>query len=198
VLPFAPHRIAIVIADVSGKGMAAALLMSNLQAIVRAFVSSVTSSADLCSKANAMLAGNIAPGKFITFFCAIVDTDRLLIDYCNAGHNPPVLVRRNAAIERLTAGGPILGIFPGIAFVGGAVSLFAGDTLVLFTDGITEAEDAAGEEFGETRLIDVLHGVQASGAQAIRQGIVDAVRNFAGTSLQDDATFIVLTAPASA
>ncbi len=189
-------RVAIAIADVVGKGMAAALLMSNLQAIVRSFVTSGISPAELCSKANEVIAGNIAPGKFITFFCAVIDTERLVIEYCNAGHNPPMVVKQSGEVEKLVQGGPLLGVFPEMKYDGGSAKLSPGDVLVLYTDGITEAERTESEEFGEARLLEAVARTQSDGAEAIKQNILDSVRQFAGESLQDDVTLVVLTTAA--
>src|SRR5512133_2873135 len=101
--------IAVVIGDVPGKGMAAALLMSNLQAIVRAFAHSGLEPQELCAKANQLIAATVAPGKYITFFYAVVDAARMRLDYCNAGHNPPMLQHGNGTLETLGEGGPVLG-----------------------------------------------------------------------------------------
>ncbi|MGH9562560.1 MAG: PP2C family protein-serine/threonine phosphatase [Terracidiphilus sp.] len=89
-------RAAIVIGDVSGKGMPAALLMSNLQAIVRAFAPTGLAPSELCAKANQLIAANVAPGKYITFFYAVVDTERMRLDYCNAGQQPTTLASRGS------------------------------------------------------------------------------------------------------
>jgi serine phosphatase RsbU (regulator of sigma subunit) len=197
VVRVAGNRVAIAVGDVVGKGIGAALLMSNLQAIVRSFAPDGLSAASLCAKANEVIAGNIAPGKFITFFCAIVEEGGRKIDYCNAGHNPPLVMRSDRTVERLTEGGPLLGVFPQACYVGGTTALGPGDKLVLFTDGITEATSAEGEEFGEERLIDVVMRAKSGGAQGLRLAVMDAVRGFAGESLQDDATLVVVTASAT-
>lgn len=196
VVRVAENRVALAVGDVVGKGIGAALLMSNLQAIVKSFAPVGLSAAALCAKANEVIAGNIAPGKFITFFCAIVEEGGRTIDYCNAGHNPPLLIRSDQTVERLTEGGPLLGVFPEASYVGGSAALRPGDKLVLFTDGITEATSAEGEEFGETRLIDVI-SAENGGAESVRLTLMRAVRDFAGESLQDDATLVVVTASAT-
>lgn len=185
-------RLAIAIADVVGKGMAAALLMSNLQAIVRSFAPEGVSPAELCAKANKVMSGNIAPGKFITFFYAVVEADGLRADYCNAGHNPPILVHENGGVELLKHGGPLLGVLPDAVYETGRVGLNAQDKLVLFTDGITEAAAIETQEFGEERLVEVVKTAECD-AQAVKAAVMQAVRHFAGESLQDDATLVVLT-----
>jgi sigma-B regulation protein RsbU (phosphoserine phosphatase) len=185
-------RAAIAIGDVSGKGMAAALLMSNLQAIVRAFAPGGLAPHELCAKANQLIAGNVAPGKYITFFYAIVDTARMTLDYCNAGHNPPILRRRDGAIERLGEGGPVLGVLPGATYAAGAAELRSGDCLVLYTDGISEAFNAADEEFGEERLIGALDQ-PAGRAEESRQRIMAAVTKFSNGNFHDDATMMIVS-----
>ncbi len=184
--------IAVVIGDVSGKGMAAALLMSNLQAIVRAFAHGGLEPQGLCAKANQLIAANVAPGKYITFFYAVVDAARMRLDYCNAGHNPPMLQHRNGTLETLSEGGPVLGVFPGACYAGGTADLRPEDCLVLFTDGITEAMNAKDEEFGEERLMALLSHCPGS-AEECRKQIVGAVTQFSNGVFHDDATVLVLT-----
>jgi phosphoserine phosphatase RsbU/P len=184
--------VAIAIGDVSGKGMGAALLMSNLQAIVRAFAPTAPPPEELCSRANDLIAGNVAPGKYITFFYAMVDTARMRIDYCSAGHNPPMLQHRDGTLETLAEGGPVLGIFPRARYTGGTTDLRPGDCLVLFTDGITEAMDAKDEEFGEERLMELLNHTSGS-ADQYRDQIMSAVRKFSNNLFHDDATVLVVT-----
>ncbi len=183
-------RAAIAIGDVSGKGMAAALLMSNLQAIVRAFAPGGLAPAELCAKANQLIAGNVAPGKYITFFYAVIDAVHMRLDYCNAGHNPPILRRRDGTVERLCEGGPVLGVLPGTTYSAGAAELRSGDCLVLYTDGITEAFNAADEEFGEDRLIVPLQEPGDSSEER-RKRIMVAVTEFSNGNFHDDATMLI-------
>jgi len=185
-------RAAIAIGDVSGKGMAAALLMSNLQAIVRAFAPGGLAPDELCVKANQLIAGNVAPGKYITFFYAVIDTAHMRLDYCNAGHNPPILHRRDGTLEWLREGGPVLGVLPGALYAAGTVELRSGDCLVLYTDGITEAFNATNEEFGEERLIRPLKEPGDS-AEERRQRIMVAVAEFSNGNFHDDATMLIVS-----
>ncbi len=182
---------AIVIGDVSGKGMGAALLMSNLQAVVRAFAPSGMPPDELCAKANQLIAANVAPGKYITFFYAVADSARMRLDYCNAGHNPPMLRHADGAVETLGEGGPVLGIFPGARYAAGSVDLKAGDCLLLFTDGITEAMNARDEEFGDERLTELVNR-SASSAEERRKEIMTAVTEFSNGAFHDDATLLVM------
>ena len=184
--------IAIAVADVSGKGMAAALLMSNLQAIVRAFAPGGLEPHELCARANRLIASNVAPGKYITFFYAVADLERMRLHYCNAGHNPPMLQHRDGALENLREGGPVLGVFAGAAYAGGTLALRPGDCLVVFTDGITEAMNSEQEEFGEERLA-ALSRQRFNSADECHKRIMAAVARFSGGALQDDATVVVMT-----
>jgi sigma-B regulation protein RsbU (phosphoserine phosphatase) len=184
--------VALVVGDVSGKGMAAALLMSNLQAIVRAFAPAGLEPQELCARANRLIAANVAPGKYITFFYAVVDAARMRLDYCNAGHNPPMLQHRDGTLEILGEGGPVLGVFPDPCYTRGTANLRPDDCLVLFTDGITEAMNAKEEEFGEERLMALLRQPSSS-AEECRSQIVAAVADFSNGVFQDDATLLVMT-----
>ncbi len=186
----ADSRVAIVIGDVSGKGMPAALLMSNLQAIVRAFAHAGFAPNELCARANQLIAANVAPGKYITFFYAVLDTEQMRLDYCNAGHNPPLLHHRGGVTETLSEGGPVLGILPDATFAHGSAELKSGDVLALYTDGITEAVDDKDEEFGEERLKAVLTS-QTANARECRDEIVAAVSRFANGIFHDDVTVLV-------
>jgi sigma-B regulation protein RsbU (phosphoserine phosphatase) len=187
-------RLALTIADVVGKGIPAALLMSNLQAAVRAFASEAVEPSALCQQVNRILCGNIAEGRFISFFYCVLDTAAGVLTYTNAGHYLPMLVRANGSVERLGAGGPVLGVLGDAEYEQAQVSTAPGDRIVLFTDGLTEARNAADEEFGEQRLLDALIDHRACSAPALQARLADAVVTFTGGHLQDDATLIVLAA----
>ena len=189
---FGPSRLALSIADVVGKGIPAALLMSNLQAAVRAFASETAEPQALCHQVNRILCGNIAEGRFISFFYCVLDAATGVMTYTNAGHYLPVVVRADGAVERLGEGGPVLGVLPDAEYDQAHVSLGAGDRVVLFTDGLTEARDEADDEFGEGRLIDAAVRHRACSAPALQARLTDAVAAFTGGRLQDDATLIVL------
>ncbi len=191
---FADTRLGISIADVVGKGIPAALLMSNLQAAVRAFASEIVEPRELCHQVNRILCGNIAEGRFISFFYAILDAATGTLTYTNAGHYLPMLVSAAGAVERLGTGGPVLGVIANADYEQSAVTIAAGDRLVLFTDGLTEARSAADEEFGEQRLLEALLEHRACSAPALQARLANAVAAFTGGSLQDDATLMVLAA----
>jgi sigma-B regulation protein RsbU (phosphoserine phosphatase) len=192
VLRFSKTRMGLSIADVIGKGLPAALLMSNLQAAVRAFATAGAEPHDVCNSVNRLLCRNIASGKFVTFCYAIVDTDTRAILYANAGHNPPILLRGDGRVERLIPTGSVLGIAADWSYTTGAFETNPGDTLVCFTDGITEAASADDEQFGEERLVETIAAHATASAGALVQAIADAVRNWSGGVLQDDATLMVV------
>jgi sigma-B regulation protein RsbU (phosphoserine phosphatase) len=191
---FGESRLALSIADVVGKGIPAALLMSNLQAAVRAFASDATEPQALCQQVNRILCGNIAEGRFISFFYCVLDGASGLLTYTNAGHYLPMLVRADGSIARLGEGGPVLGVLADAEYAQAQVSLIAGDRVVLFTDGLTEARNDADEEFGEERLLEAIVHHRACSAPALQARLADAVATFTGGQLQDDATLIVLAA----
>jgi sigma-B regulation protein RsbU (phosphoserine phosphatase) len=193
-IAFGPTRMALSIADVVGKGIPAALLMSNLQAAVRAFATDVVEPAALCRQVNRILCGNIAEGRFISFFYCVLDNEVGTLTFANAGHNPPILVHADGSIERLTAGGPVLGIFADAAYEQGTVHVGSGDRLILYTDGITEAHRDDDDDFGEERLIECALAHRACSAAALQTHLSEAVATFTGGVFQDDATLIVLTA----
>jgi sigma-B regulation protein RsbU (phosphoserine phosphatase) len=192
VLKLDEHRFAFCIADVAGKGMPAALLMSNLQATVRGLVAAESVPGDLCARANGFVCRNVAAESFITFFFGIFDVRTQRAQYSNAGHNPPMLLRSDGSCERLTEGGALLGVFPEGTYATAEAQFGPGDRLVLFTDGVTEAQDSAGTEFGEERLLEILSQYRSRSGREIHEEVLRAVREFSARELQDDATLLVL------
>jgi sigma-B regulation protein RsbU (phosphoserine phosphatase) len=193
-IPFGRGRLGLAIADVVGKGIPAALLMSNLQAAVRAFATDAAQPAELCHQVNRILCGRIAEDRFISFFYCILDSELGTLTFANAGHHPPILVRSDGSVERLKSGGPVLGVFADGAYSQQRVIIGAGDRVVLFTDGITEARDAADEEFGEDRLADLTRAHRSYSAPALQALITETVSAFTSGHFQDDATLIVIAA----
>jgi phosphoserine phosphatase RsbU/P len=193
-IPFGATKLALSIADVVGKGIPAALLMSNLQATVRAFATDAAQPAELCHQVNRVLCGHIAEGRFISFFYCVFDSEDGTLTYCNAGHYPPILVRANGDVERLGCGGPVLGVFQNGTYDQSQVLIRSGDRLVLYTDGITEARSPADEEYGEERLVADAIANRACSAPALQARLADFVASFSGGQFQDDATLIVMAA----
>jgi phosphoserine phosphatase RsbU/P len=188
----AGDQVGLAIADVAGKGMPAALLMSNLQAAVRAFASDAADPAAICASVNRLLCRHMVSGRFVTFCFAWLDPANQSISYANAGHNPPLLVHADGRVERLAEAGTVMGIFPDAAYSTASRPLLPGDRLLFFTDGITEAHDAAGEEFGENRLAAAAAAARTCSAEALKQHLVAAVEAFTGGTFDDDATLIAI------
>jgi sigma-B regulation protein RsbU (phosphoserine phosphatase) len=191
---FGDTRLALTIADVVGKGIPAALLMSNLQAAVRAFASEAIEPQALCQQVNRILCGNIAEGRFISFFYCVLDATAGVLTYTNAGHYLPMLVRADGSVERLGIGGPVLGVLADADYEQAQVGLAPGDRIVLFTDGLTEARDTADREFGEERLQQAAVAHRACSAPALQARLTAEVAAFTGGHLHDDATLIILAA----
>jgi sigma-B regulation protein RsbU (phosphoserine phosphatase) len=192
ILRFDATQVAVSIADVIGKGLPAALLMSNLQAAVRAFATSEADPHEVCGRVNRLLCRNVDAGKFITFCYAIVDTAARTVRFANAGHNPPLLVGRDGSVRRLAPTGSVLGVSVDWRHSTGRLPLAPGDRLVCFTDGIPEARRADDEEFGEDRLIDLLRASTRSPAQQTVDLVMNAVTEWAGGAPQDDATVVAV------
>jgi phosphoserine phosphatase RsbU/P len=183
-------HLALCVADVIGKGVPAALLMSNVQAAVHALAGEMLPTGELCARINRIVAANVGSGKFITFFYGVLDGARRF-SYTNAGHCEPILVRQNGDCVRVNHGGVVLGVFPDWEYREEHVDLEPGDRLVLFTDGITEIANADGDEFGEERLMELLRAHRALDAEAMQKRVMGAIAEFSGGNFQDDATLIV-------
>ena len=191
VLKFGDHHTGICIADVAGKGMPAALLMSNMQAVLKSFASETLAPDVLCTRVNSVVCENIVPNRFISCFYALLDMKTRKLSYANAGHYAPMLVRDGRCV-RLTEGGPVLGVFPEQSYQQHVVQLRSGDFMVLFTDGVTEACNENGEEFGEDRLQELLISGQRLQAAQMREKIMTAVTGFSNGNFDDDVTLMVL------
>jgi phosphoserine phosphatase RsbU/P len=191
VLRFSDTRLAVSIADVVGKGLPAALLMSNLQAAVRAFSTAAAEPHDVCASVNRLLCRNIASGKFVTFCYAVIDTEAMTVAYANAGHFPPILMRANGTAEQLAPTGLVLGVTADWTYTSGVIELGRGDRLVCYTDGITEALAPDDGEFGEDRLVETIRSLRAEPPDRLARAVSDAVAAWTGGSPQDDATLIV-------
>ena len=191
VLKFADHSAGICIADVAGKGMPAALLMSNAQALLKSLAAATVAPDELCTRVNSVVCENIVPNRFISCFYALFDNQTQTLAYTNAGHYAPMLVRDGSCF-RLGDGGPVLGVFPGQIYTSETISLSAGDCLVLFTDGVTEALDENGEQFGEERLQELLLTNAHLSAAELREKVIAAVTEFGNGSFYDDVTLLVL------
>jgi sigma-B regulation protein RsbU (phosphoserine phosphatase) len=180
------------IADIAGKGLPAALLMSNLQAAVRAFAQETVAPSSICGSVNRLLCRNMASGRFATFCYARVEAQGGRIVFSNAGHNPPLLVRKSGSFERLSDGGTVLGVFPDSQYDQGELSLESGDRLIFYTDGITEARNPAGDEYGEEQLAAAAIACRTDPAEVMKDMLLANVNAFTGGHFDDDATLIVV------
>jgi sigma-B regulation protein RsbU (phosphoserine phosphatase) len=180
---------AVCIADVCGKGMPAALLMSNLQAAVKSLATSAMRPRELCGQIDRLMRRNIAENGFISFFYAVLESQPKRMTYCNAGHNPPILVF-GEAVSRLECGGGLLGVFEPSPYDEQQIQLRSGDHVLLYTDGVTESRNAAGEEFGEERLLDLVRGFESNNAAALADDVVVAARRFSHGRVEDDLTVV--------
>jgi sigma-B regulation protein RsbU (phosphoserine phosphatase) len=193
VLPLGEDSFGFCIADVAGKGMPAALLMSNLQAAVRGLVAVSLSPETLCARLNSLIFRNTAADRFITFFYGQLDGESRTLRYVNAGHNAPFVLHRDGSHERLREGGMVLGVFSGHSYALGVAQLEPGDRLFLFTDGLTEACNAGEVEFGEARLLKLLLENAALAPEALQKKTLAAISEFNGGRWNDDATVLVLS-----
>ena len=191
-VPLPDGRVLVVVADVSGKGLAASLLMSSLQARVHALCEVQTDVARLVSRLNHSIKANTPDNKFITGFFAAIDPNTGEMEFTNAGHNAPVIARRSGKVELLEAGGPVLGILPNINYSGGRTRLAPGDLLVMYSDGVSEAPNARGEEFGEEAVSQIAAACIDRTAGDTLLEIARQLKVFLGEcSPTDDVTMVV-------
>ena len=186
-LTLGPHTLLVVIADVEGKGISSAMVMSNLQATLRALVLHVHSLNDLAETVNRMILADTRGQKYMTMFLGLIDTRGKAIHYINCGHVPPVIVRPGEAPTQLTEGGMVIGLFEEVQYERGHVKFQPGDILVFCTDGITEAMDTQDEEFGLERLIASVSGAAELKAKEIVLKVCDDVTKYSlgGTHIDD-------------
>ncbi|HEX4900787.1 MAG TPA: SpoIIE family protein phosphatase [Pyrinomonadaceae bacterium] len=186
-------RLVIALGDVSGKGTAAALLMSSLHAAVHAQAGSHETLVETISAVNRYLADNIPPNRFVTLFYAELDPASGALSFLNAGHNPPLIVHAAGTVEQLASGGLPLGIKRDAEYREGRTQLQLGDVLVIYSDGVTEAASPSGEEFGPTRLYEVVSRNIDASAAGLRDRIESALTKFSqGTQAADDITLVIV------
>jgi phosphoserine phosphatase RsbU/P len=188
-----PRLLALTIADVSGKGTSASLLMASLRASLISLSEMQSSVADLISRLNRFICKSGGTNRFITFFYGQLDADRHLFRYCNAGHNPPLVLRRDGSQEMLSTGGLVLGIFDSATFSEDEVCLEPGDCLVLYTDGISETTNLSDEEYGVQRLVESVRANFDLPIPELQSRVIADVRAFQGDAAQaDDMTLVFL------
>jgi len=190
-LQYPDGRVGVVIADVAGKGMPAALLMTSLQAKVQALADAPAAPGSVVGRLNRSLATTCPRNRFVTLFYCHLDASTGEVAYCNGGHNPPLLIRANGEISKLEGGGPVLGILPMVQYQDQRTSIEPGDMLVLYSDGVTEASNPAGQDF-EDCLPALACRLRERPAAEIVQGIHEAVKEWiAGQPPADDITVVV-------
>ena len=186
------NRLGLALADIAGKGIAAALIMANLQANLRTQSAIAWDEPQRFLKSvNNLFYENTAESAYASLFFGIYDDDTRRLRYANCGHLCALLLRRDGALERLDSTCTVMGLFKDWDCTLAECSLLAGDTLALYTDGITESFNDAGEEFGEQRLIDALRKTREASPQAALESIVAQVRRFSGREQHDDITLII-------
>jgi phosphoserine phosphatase RsbU/P len=193
-IPLSQNHFVLAIGDVSGKGTPASLLMASLQATIRALVPLGLSLSELTKRVNNLICDNTTSGRFITFFWGILDCESKILKYVNAGHNLPYLLRANGKVDRLDRGGIILGIMKTVLpYQEGEITFGTGDLLVMFTDGVSEAMDSNGDEFGEERLQKLLVEHRNEPVHLVLDRIVDAVKTHSKNTIQSDDITLVIT-----
>ncbi len=191
-LVFPDGRVGMLVGDVAGKGMPASLLMSSLQARVHVLFEEAEDLAHKIGRLNKAVCAKCPENRFITFFMTVLDPATGELIYTNAGHNPPLLVRAKSGFEALPGGGMILGILPMASYQEDRSRMEPGDVLVLYSDGVTEAADPQGDDFGEQRLGELVSSLRDRPAGEIVTAIHDAVTAFTqGAPAADDITVVV-------
>lgn len=192
-------QLTLTLGDVSGKGLPAALVMGLVNGSIRTSTQSWTGPnlGVLAEELNRLLLLRTSQERFLTLFWAICKPESNRLFYVNAGHLPPFLLRHSdqekRSVEKLETGGPVLGILPGVRYSQGEVDFEPGDLLILFSDGLVEATNQSGEEFGEERLLQVLEESKGESVDSMRERILEAVKEFsAGKNYQDDLTLLLV------
>lgn len=197
-IDLADGKLGVVIADASGKGVPAALFIARMQAMLQSEVRFGKSVGEMMSSVNRFILESTSQGRFATCFYFELDNTARRFRYCNAGHNYPILLRRDGRVEYLETGGLLLGAFGNVTYQTGTGDMEPGDTLVLYTDGITEAMDIAENEYGERRLVSNLLEVRSFPAEVICSRTIKNVKQFAaGIGEIDDLTLVVVKATES-
>ena len=192
-------RLGLVLGDVAGKGMSAAMLMSNLQARVQILAETPEDLCGMFSRLNKAIAVNSPINRFITLFFVIIESAGNEMNYCNAGHNPPLVICADGSVKHLEVLGPVLGMLPEAGYEERRSAFGPGDLLVVFSDGVTEAENPEGEEYGDDRLAEWLVSRRDRPAVELVAGVLEEIDRFTGGApAADDVTLVVARYPDSA
>ena len=191
-IPYPDGRLALVLGDVAGKGMAAAMLMSNLQAKVRLLTEDPPELSAMMERLDRSISANCPANRFITLFMCVLDPATGAFTYCNAGHNPALVIRASGEVETLEALGTVLGILPELGYTEQPQQVRPGDMLAIYSDGVTEAPGEHGEEFGEQRLTNLLISRRDEPAVEIVQSVIEAIASWCPSEIaEDDITLLV-------
>ncbi len=189
-----PDHLGFIIGDVSGKGIPAALLMAVSRTLLKAIALQGAVPGQTVQYMNAVLVNQSDPAMFVTLFYGILNTRTGELRYCIAGHNPPYLLLQDGSLRTLDSPvSLVVGAFEGADYQTGVTTLAAGDAIVMYTDGVTEAQDPAGKQFGNTRLAELLIGSKGLNAKELVQRVIQTARSFSSNQAQsDDITALVL------
>ena len=191
-VPLGGGRLALVIADVSGKGTPASILMASVHASIRA-LAGTASPGQLLERLNRFLFASTQANKFVTLFYAELHPETRRLLYVNAGHVPPYHVARDGTVSRLLEGGPAVGLLDGVSYEVGEVTVKAGETVAVVTDGVTEALSPDDREFGDERVCEALRALSDGTAASVLAGLVQTVNEWAGPAgCSDDLTALIL------
>lgn len=194
----ADGRLGLVVADVSGKGTLAAMTLTTFRAILRTQVEGEPEPVRTAAAANLLLRDRVGPTEYVTAVYGVLDPSTGVFAYSNCGHSPPLLVRGDGRVSKLTTGGPPLGLLASARYLAGELTVEPGDALVLFTDGVVEAEGPGGEEFGTDRLADVVRTFREQPSARIVAEVVRETEGFTGSGgYADDFTVLVLRRPSA-
>jgi len=196
--PLSQGRFGVAIADVSGKGLPAAIMMSNVQASLRAFCDGDHAIGEALRRVNRSVARSAMPGKFITLFYTEIDPRAGVLRYSNAGHNYPLVRRASGALEELTTGGLMLGPLEDAVYEVGETPFAPGDSLLMYSDGISEAMDTRNQEYGEERLRAIWQGAHGASTLETLDRLIGDVEKFRGSMSQSDDITAVVVGPRSA
>ena len=191
-LDLGPGRLGLLLADIAGKGISGALLMANLQANLRSqYAVALHDPSRLLRSVNQLFFQNTADSSYATLFFADYDDASRRLRYANCGHNPPALIRAEGAVERLRATTTVLGLFEDWECPMAEETLQPGDTLVVYSDGVTEARSDAGEEFGDSRLIETILKYRRLSSRELLDRLLETVQKFSGSEQEDDITLVI-------
>jgi sigma-B regulation protein RsbU (phosphoserine phosphatase) len=194
-IPVSETRLGIAIADVSGKGIPAALIMAGVRMSLLAEIRNEFAIRAVMRKVNLLLHESIDRDKFVTAFYGVLDFKNHMLIYANAGHDPPFLIRADGSIEDLTEGGVALGVLPDARYEDCPVEVRPGDVLVMYTDGVSESESPSGEQFGRLRIEQTVKAMGEVSSQEVLDGVVRAVEAWTGDrGPSDDLTLVVIRA----